>query len=328
MQTFPLNDAVLIDGVYDKKRDVYYFSDASQVRVFSRAQKTWLPSITVPPPPPSVAGTQRFWGLAISPDGSKLAIGDAGTQSIYVVNPDQPSSVATYSLATQFIPSTPGSLAVTDQGEVFAADQGSSGLLSWVGPAPPSHPLSNSPGDFASGLPSMALTSDNSSLYLIGRSSLAWNLNTGGTTALATCSLAPQFELRDLALSASGNHLFSSGCLLDSNGKVLAMPSPDRAELVGIHYVPGTAFSPDGSLLFRAATQTIDAFDSNTGAFVARVSLGTPLSSKYRALVPNGKDSVLAVITQNGNGIALVDVSGIPEPAPPSYLQLPAPLAQ
>jgi hypothetical protein len=92
------------------------------------------------------------------------------------------------------------------------------------------------------------------------------------------------------------------------------------AESVDADYLYGAALSADGTLLFQPADQAIDVFDGNTGSFRARVSLPVPLSPNFRALVSNNRDSRLVAITgSNGNGIAVIDLNSIPEPAPLTY---------
>src|SRR6185437_435474 len=71
VQQYPLTGAVLVQGIYDPRRDVYYFTDATQIRVFSKTKGAWLASIPMPPT------AQRLWGISLSPDGSKLAVSDA-----------------------------------------------------------------------------------------------------------------------------------------------------------------------------------------------------------------------------------------------------------
>lgn len=77
--------------------------------------------------------------------------------------------------------------------------------------------------------------------------------------------------------------------------------------------------SPDGSLLFQPNSHSIDVFDGNTGAFRSRISLPMTLSSSYRALVSDGKDSVQVAITGTGDGIAVIDLRSLVEPDPIPY---------
>jgi len=46
-----------------------------------------------------------------------------------------------------------------------------------------------------------------------------------------------------------------------------------------------------------------------------RISLPVPLSQNYDALVTDGVDNIFVAITNTGNGIAVVDVTSIPEPS-------------
>jgi hypothetical protein len=47
----------LAQGVYDARRDRYYFSDAATIRVFSKRDKEWLAPITFP----STMTPRRLW---------------------------------------------------------------------------------------------------------------------------------------------------------------------------------------------------------------------------------------------------------------------------
>jgi hypothetical protein len=99
-------------------------------------------------------------------------------------------------------------------------------------------------------------------------------------------------------------------------------------EVMDISYVYGAKLSPDGSLLFQPATQGMDIFDSRVGTLRSRVAFPVPLSTNYDALVSDGKDGILLAITgTTGDGIAIVDLSSIPEPPPLPYVNEAAPSA-
>jgi hypothetical protein len=91
-------------------------------------------------------------------------------------------------------------------------------------------------------------------------------------------------------------------------------------ENIDANYLYGGAFSANGSLFFQPGTNAIDVFDGVTGAFRARIALSLPLSPNFRALVANGKDDRIIAITGNGDGIAVIDLSSIPKPAPVTWL--------
>ena len=135
-KTFPLAGASLAQGIYDPVRDRYYFTDQTQLQVFSLTQGQWLSPIPV-------SNAVRLWGLSLSPDGTKLAVGDAGTNVIYLFDP------ATLAAPTAFtLPNTgpdqggrPSGLAITDTGIVYY----DSFYLGGLG-QPPLHKLDTSNG--------------------------------------------------------------------------------------------------------------------------------------------------------------------------------------
>ena len=331
-------DGELADGVYDPKRDVYYFTDANQVRVFSLAQGTWLASIPISAPK-GAYGPQRLFGIALSPDGSKLAIGDPGAIAIYIVNPDQPSSIQSFPYAAQigYYANTeePAGVAVTNSGTVYFAtfdlngDGGrgylyalnpSTGLVSEVtGPATDGTYL---PTEGADPDGRLAITADSTRIYLNDYGMLGYVDTASGTFVLPDLGDsylgAGGYEL---VLCANQTRLFAGGFLTDSNLNSLGLQTLDFAESVDTTYVYGAALSTDGTLLFQPGLQFIDVFDGRTGSFRARISLSFELSPNFRALISNNQDSRLVAISgANGNGIAVIDLNSLPEPEPLSYV--------
>jgi hypothetical protein len=60
--------------------------------------------------------------------------------------------------------------------------------------------------------------------------------------------------------------------------------------------------------------------DGHLGTLIDRIALPVALSPNFDALVSDGKDNVLVAITgANGDGIAVIDLTSIPEPAPLAY---------
>ena len=105
----------------------------------------------------------------------------------------------------------------------------------------------------------------------------------------------------------------------------ISIPNPfltanDR-EAQNVSYLYGMKYSPNGSLLFQPSTNGIDVFDGNLGTFRNRIALPFALSQNFDALVSDGTDNVLVAITgQTGNGgIAVIDLSSLPQPAPLPY---------
>jgi hypothetical protein len=92
VQQYPLSGVTLAQGIYDSRQDVYYFTDATKIQVFSGTAGTWMNPISIP----AADAPQRLWGIALSPDGSKLAIADALGTAIYVLTPNSPTVVAKF----------------------------------------------------------------------------------------------------------------------------------------------------------------------------------------------------------------------------------------
>ncbi len=93
-QQFALAGSALAQGIYDPVRDLYYFTDATSVRVFSLAQPRWMSPI-------AISGAQRLWGIALSPDSSKLAVTDIQAGAVSLIDPTNTSSMATDFLGAQ-----------------------------------------------------------------------------------------------------------------------------------------------------------------------------------------------------------------------------------
>ncbi len=334
-------DGQLVDGVYDPTRDVYYFTDANQIRVFSLTSGAWLAPIPIPSPV-NAYGPQRLWGIAISPDGSKLAVADPGAVAIYILNPDQPSSLQSFALAPQVgyyaQSEDPTGIAILNNGTVYFATADFDGDgTSFLMKLNPSTGLINavsnsnlfdlSPGDTYGRL---ALSADGERIYTSDEGLAAYYDIPSDQVILAPVADYDYGQGSDeVVLSANQTRLFCDGFFADSNLNNIGYQALDVAESLDAQYVYGAALSADGGLLFQPGTQAIDVFDGNTGAFRGRISLPVPLSPNYRALVSNHQDSRLVAITgATGNGIAVIGLNSIPEPVPPTYLStVPAPVS-
>jgi hypothetical protein len=329
-QQYSVN-GVLADGVYDAKRNLYYFTDANQVRVFSLAQGAWPTPIAIPAPS-GAYGPQRLVGLALSPDCSKLAIADPGSIAVYLVNLDQQDSVQSFALAAE-LGGYPNSVepldpVVTNDGTVYYTTvneegTGGTGLFllntsTGVLSVPPNAPGTVNYNDLYSRL---SLSGDGSRVY--------FNIE-GGVgyfdIPTQTVQYAPSNSedigqgTEEFALAPNQETIFASGLVMDSNLNSLGQQALDLAESVDANYVFGSAISTDGSLIFQPGDGIIDVFDGRTGSFRTRVSVPFTLSPNYRSLISSNVDSQLVAITgTTGNGIAVIDLNSLPEPQPLSY---------
>ena len=321
VQQFPLPGAALNQGIYDSLRDVYYFTDQTKIQIFSRTRGAWLTPITIP-------SSSRLWGLSLSPDGSKLAISDTGNSNIYLLNPNTPTAIQTFKLPNLAFDagSIPGGVAVTDSGIIYynAFYLYSTGGYSL-------HKLDTTTGIVtnyilqagslgADAYVRLLLSNDNARLYANFAGSVFALDTATDATFFNTTVIGSDYEL---ALSNNQTSMSATEYLLDTdlNGESYVALNP--RETWNQTYVYGEKMSADGSFLFAPGTNSIDVLDGRLGTLLERIALPVTLTGNFDALASDGRDNVLVGITgQNGDGIAVIDLSSLAEPAP-----LPYPLA-
>ena len=319
-QQYTLSGAVLAQGIYDSKRDLYYFTDQTEIQVFSKTQGTWLAPMAIPK-------ASRLLGIALSPDESKLAVSDAGSDVIDVINPDSPSAVKTFALPNTGFDSgaLPCGVAITDSGIVYYATYDINGTGDYA-----LHRLDTATGTVTDytwvsdgagqgdAYIRVLLSNDNSRIYMNMTGGTVYVLDTAtNTTYYNPLIYSADYEL---ALSSNGTWMSGTQYLMDTNLNLESAVALTDRETWGQEYVYGEKVSPDGNLLFAPLTNAIDVYDGRLGLFRTRVALPVALSANYDALVSDGEDNVLVAITgQNGDGIAVVDLSSLPEPLPLPY---------
>jgi hypothetical protein len=320
VQQFPLTSAQLAQGIYDRQRDVYYFTDQTQVRVFSRSQGQWLAAIPI-------ANSSRLWGIALSPDASKLVIGDAAASVIYLLNPDSPANVTTFPVlhAGADAGAEPAGLAITNSGIVYYASFYVATTGGWA-----FHRLDTTTGNITDyqWLQAGALTSDAYARVLLSADNARVYVNEGGIpTALDTATDTTYFNPMmlnsgdyELTLSSNGTWMSGSEYFSDTNLNPMSYIAYAERETWNVAEVFGQKISPDGNLLFSPLQNGIDIIDAKRGNLLTRVSLPVTLSPNYDALVSDGQDNVLVAITgATGTGIAVIDLTSVPEPPPVPY---------
>ena len=164
------------------------------------------------------------------------------------------------------------------------------------------------------------ISSDNSAVYINGFGAVS-KIDTA-TDSIALASDDPGSGLGDfdLAISSDQSTIEATSFLYDANLNAESYLVLNDRDVNYTSYVYGAKLSPDGSLLFQPATNGIDVYDGRFGTLRMRVSLPVALSQNFDALVSDGKDNILIAITgQTGTGIAVVDLSAIPEPTPLPY---------
>ena len=224
VQSYPLT-AHLQSGIYDPTRDLYYFADQAQIQVLSKGTGEWLSPIALP----SVSSKTQLLAISESPDGTRLAVSDFGGQTIYVLNPDEPTSVKSYPMTLDtdgFSASlAPSGLAVTDTGMVYfvTSDINGSGT-------PLFHKLNTSTssitdlGSMQSGGGSseeydrVLLSPDGSKIYSVLCGSACVSLLLDTSNDLINSSYTDLTEdFPDLAVSRDGSTVDVAGAFADSS---------------------------------------------------------------------------------------------------------------
>lgn len=335
VQAVPVSGTPSIaQGIYDPFRDVYYFTDASQILVYSRTQNQWLTPIQVPAAPQGT--THRLWGIGLSPNGNNLAVADAGAGIIYLMNPTSPGAIKSFPFNQTYFtgtpiagwngpPTSPAAVAVSNSGMIYIASFGGSDtffkLDTSSGNVMDYYQATNGLTGCAAGpLYKLAISSDNSTVFL-NNDGMVFSIDTATDTARRTGADAQGcYGDYDLTLASRQAMLEATSFLYDVKLNAESYLTLNDRESDNISYVYGTQLSGDGALLFQPTTNGIDVFDGRVGTFRSRIALPFALSQNYDALVADGQDNVLIAITGvNGTGIAIVDLSSLSEPAPLPY---------
>jgi hypothetical protein len=318
-QQFPLKGAALAQGIYDSYTDLYYFTDATQLQVFSRTQEKWLAPIPIAPP---AGAAERLWGLALSPNGTMMAIADVGSGVIYLLNPATPATVETFPTSSIYGQTLPSGVAVSDSGIVYytTAGQGSGYLNNFFKLDTNTSKITDygieGPEILGEALLRIAISADNSKVFFNDQG-YVFSINTATDKMLpAAVNGECCYGNYELALSSNQTQFTANDYIYDFDLNGESYYALNDREILNILYVYGAKFSPDGRLLFQPSANGIDVFANGTGNLQTRVSLPDSLSPNYDALVADGIDNSLIAITGTGDGIAAIDLTSLVEPQP------------
>ena len=323
IQQIALSGASLAQGIYDSHRNLFYFSDTNSIRVFSRSTQTWLTPFTLS------GSNHRLWAMGLSPDGSKLVVSDPPTGSVYLFDPSgvaAPKSFPVQSSTTAYATQAAG-VAVSNAGIVyFGRTVAISGASSLSRLDLNTGNVTEYPSVGSSGLTSdlefhIAISSDNSRVYFNDDGQMLYIDTATNTVTYTPVGDGCCYGDYDLHLAINQTSLEATSFLYDGDEDGDAALTLNLREAANIEYVYGTAFSPDGSLLFQPSTQGIDVFDGHVGTLRTRIALPVALGQNYDALVAGGPDDqVVAITGATGTGIALIDLTSLTEPGPLQYV--------
>lgn len=327
VRSYPLPGASFEQGTYDKYRDLYYFTDARAVQVFSATQGRWLAPLMTTSDPKS-----SLYALSISPDGSKLAVSDWATAQIHLVDLAT-GAVRSFAVEDPFNSDQyPAGLAVSDSGAVYFVHVGyqapcvlrkldtATGMFTDYRRNPVEGP--------AGGSERVLLSSDNRRVYLNTWYGLTM-VDTASDEEYVTTYPKYTRYIYDMALSGDSTRLMAGYHLFDANlNRVSNMVADERIDEIASWW-DGIKLNANGRLLFNPETYAISLYDGQLGTPVGRIPLPVTLSTVYDPLVVTGKDNVLVAITgDKADGVAVIDLNSVPEPPLFPYLSGTGPLSK
>jgi len=320
----PLNGA-LNQIIYDRKRRRVYVSNGvyNQVHVFSADSEQFIASIPVGIGPV---------GLALTPDGTRLAVVNAGSGTVSVVDPDQLKVIQNYNVLTPddtssgcggvaFAVAAGGShgmfvavncVNVLVGGDLHFLDL-NSGSLNCAG-----LPGCNSSGvSFSGAGDSESLASSlDGNLVVVGFYGGASLLNLSANTLISGGYNGQSVTINDdsnvLGLN-SGVHdtrFFLKAALQDLDFLDAGFLSPNS--------IGGAKFSPSGSLFFLpqapfggvSIARSVDVFDVHRQRLVLQIALPEPLVSSLNSMCMDETGSKLFAISQSG--ITVAQLASVP----------------
>jgi hypothetical protein len=309
VQSYPLSGATLMQGVYDPTRGVVYFTDQSQIDVFSVSTSNWLAPITIG----YTNSASHLVGVGLSADGNTLAVSDTGNANIYVLNPSSPNTAKSFHVQPPNVGNLqPRGLVVTDAGVIYYLRFDSD-----IDPPGGFHQLDTSTGkitDYEGGgftlFSRILLSPDGTFVYATGP--LVLNTSTDSISVGTMVQNIGDGNV-DMALSGDGTTLLTEDLITDANFNVQGdITYVDRDVWLALAAY-GQKLNTDGSLVFQPLTNGIDVHDAATGLLTYRVELPIQIADAYDALVIDDTDGLLFAITPSG--IAEINLSSLPTPA-------------
>jgi len=330
-QVFP-KAGELNQMAYDRTRQKLYISntDHNQIEIFSLSSMSYLTAIPV--------GSEPF-GIALTPDGSKLAVVNAGGGTVSVINPDTQAVIAVYPVLTttdsaslcqgqaNFI--TPAGshgmfvdiicTAVESQGTLHFLDL-NTGSLSCSAIPFCSASLTNIVVPQSTGIWAMASSPDGTKVLMGdagGGVQLILDLN--ANTAVTTIMPLQQGSGDNPTVNADVNRFATNFGIYDAQLNSISFPQDIDYLDAGnetLDLAAGQKLSPSGSLLFvpqfveDVFPSSVDIYDVYRGRLVMRISLPDPIPGSLDSLALDETGSRIFLITNTG--ISILQIAQLP----------------
>jgi DNA-binding beta-propeller fold protein YncE len=300
-------------GVYDPKRNVYYFTDVTKIQVLSLANGGWQTPITIP----NLGPSPRLFGIAISPDASELAVSDFGDDAIYLLNPDSPASAQKFQVDQSFghQNNAPTGLAIANSGAIYysAVFTGGGGTLALhkldvtTGNVTDLGPFQDEPTD----IDLRILRNPDGSIIYSQMEGISFEVNPATDAVSEALNIVSSSSggNSEISISADGSTLITNNYMTDAS----LNPFSQQVYIDWETFLPvavfGQKLNHDGSLLFQPLLDGIDVVDVQTGRLLHRVQVPTQLANVFDVLTTNNNDNFVLAITSTG--VEVIDLEGL-----------------
>jgi len=315
VQVYP-KPGILADIAYDQMRDRLYVSNASanEVEIFDLTSNTFLPPVGVGSFPTA---------LALTPDGTLLAVVNDNVGTVSVIDPAKLQVIKAYSALTasdnavgcggvvgEMAPAAPHLMLVgvnctnTLGGGTMHILNLDTGSLSCTGISG----CSSNGTDFTFGNSLMASTPDGTKVFLVD--GLGSDEQTTALLNLTANAFAIGFSnagLQDAAASADGTTFAASFEAANAQLAPISMMAFEPYTDAGgqsFKNVVGEKLNPSGSLLFTPQTSGVDVFDVHTGRLALHVVLPDPITPVANAMVLDETGTKMFLISSTGVTVA------------------------
>jgi hypothetical protein len=307
--------AGLLSILYDSRRDLLYALKSNEIDVFNPATKVWQAPI-----PPAGGQSTIYQAMTLTPDGSRLLVVGSNSNTLTIVNPDNPSQSVAVAL-----PNQPTAIAATNNGKAFIPLVGT-GLnvgiaefdIAGMTYTIRSDNLGNLSGKFAA-----TLDGSHMAVVQIGGSVVnTWN---SASDSFISQTFPGNFW-SDAAISPDGSRF---AAMLDNGAGATTFFIDEQLHWLGATVYPdlglpdaeetqGACFTLSGKTLVVPTRDSIEFFDADSGHLKDR--LMTPeLLAPIAAFPPF---SVNMALDQTGQMIFAISASGL------TVMKLPAPADQ
>jgi hypothetical protein len=248
------------------------------------------------------------------------------TSELFVIDPSGTKATQTFLFNPQLaggVGAVPAGIVISDAGGMYfgAAVQGTGypGYFSFNTATSAIALIAQGVGLVTDDLLRLAISSDNARLYLGLYGAIASVEIATGNTTYSNGGQSCCYGNYELTLSSNQTRVSATQYLLDTDMRAESYYSLNDRE-TNVSYVYGAKLSPDGTLLFQPRTDGIDILDGHYGTLRQRIATPYMFGQYFDALVAEGVDNVLVAITgKTGDGVSVIDLSGIAEPSPLPY---------